>query len=232
MSGQIRTLNEVSLADQAYEMIRNAILEGELKPEERFTIEKMASQLGISRTPVREALKALENDGYLRLLPHRGAMVETYAFDEMGHRYHIAAMLEGYAAEQACMNRNDELLATLRRNCEKLDRLCEKPSFSAQDVRKAHELNQEFHGAIREASGSQTLTRLMATLRQPTSYSMRYWGSNEGRAASVKIHREIFEAFERGDCLAARALAEKHLTDAFRDITVSFFENIVPDNPE
>ena len=118
MRGEITRLKDVSLPDQAREMIRSAILEGVLKPDERFTIEDIAARLGISRTPVREALKALEVDGMVRLLPHRGAVVESYAYAEIQNRFAITAMLESYAAELAVLAEPHTLADKLQANCD------------------------------------------------------------------------------------------------------------------
>ena len=225
MQAPFSALKEVSLADQAYEMIRSAILESALKPNERFTIEEMAARLGISRTPVREALKALQGDGMIRLLPHRGAMVERYAHDEIHNRYVIAAMLEGYAAELAARADAAGLAAKLEANCDALERSCQTVDLSSdEDIRKLTELNREFHNLIREASGSQTLLRLLASLRQPTSYTMHYWQDADCRAISQTIHRKIAAAFRSGDPVAARALVEQHLLDADKRIMRHFTE--------
>lgn len=225
MAGYIQVLSGVSLADQAYEMIRGAILEGELRPRERFTIEEMAARLGISRTPVREALKALQGDGFVRLLPHRGAMVETYAHDEIEKRYVIKAMLEGYAAELACQIGDKELPGRLSRNCEKLEALCAEVGDSQpEDVRAFMALNAEFHGMIREASKSKTLIRLLDSLRQPSTYSVSYWRRPEARQASMKAHRAIAEAIGRCDRVEARACTQRHLLEANERIRAHFDE--------
>jgi DNA-binding GntR family transcriptional regulator len=225
MHGQIEALKEVSLADRAYEMIRGAILEGVLKPNESFAIEDMAARLGISRTPVREALKALQGDGMVRLLPHRGAMVERYAHDEIRNRYVIAAMLGSYAAELACQAQPKELAAKLMANCEALEQCCKTvDAESLDEVRKLTELNWEFHSLIYEASGSQTLLRLLASLRQPTSYSLNYWKDADARTASVSIHRKIATAFRKRDAAKARALVHEHLMEAYERIMRHFTE--------
>ena len=95
-------ISNQSLADQARDLIREAIFNGKIKPEERLTIERIAADIGISRTPVREALKALETDGILRIEPHRGAVVRRFDKDELYDFHTIRAQLEGYAGELAC----------------------------------------------------------------------------------------------------------------------------------
>lgn len=234
MPNELTMLTDVSLADRAEEMIRSAILNGEMKPNQRFTIEDVAGRLGISRTPVREALKALQVDGLVRLLPHRGAMVETYAHGEIRNRYLIKALLEGFAAELAAQGDPQGLAARLEANCDALDRLCgalDPDAPADSDVLALTRINAEFHDMIRQASGSKTLIRLLSSLRQPTAYTITYWKNPQARAASQLIHRRIAEAFRRGDPAAARALAEQHLTDA-ADRMMQHFDEIDGDAGE
>ncbi|MCB1464444.1 MAG: GntR family transcriptional regulator [Nitratireductor sp.] len=214
MTDKFKQIKGVSLADQAREVIRSAVLNGSIKPGEKITIEDVAMQLGISRTPVREALKALEGDGMVRLLPHRGAIVEPFALDEVRIRYVVAGMLEGYAAELACKRQGSELAEKLEANCRELARLCKKKKVTAAQVRELVATNRAFHDLIREGSGSQTLVRLLDTLRQPSSYSQNYWSNPESRQISLEIHQAITEAFRAEDPILARKLVEKHLSEA------------------
>lgn len=225
MANELHMLTEVSLADRAEEMIRSAILNGEMKPDQRFTIEDVAAQLGISRTPVREALKALQVDGLVRLLPHRGAMVETYAHDEIRNRYLIRAMLEGFAAELACAGDTGELAGRLESNCERLEARCrEVDHANDEDVLELTRLNSDFHGMIHAASGSKTLIRLLSSLRQPTAYTLNYWKTPSAWEASLEIHRKITRAIRRRDATLAHKLAEQHLTDAYDRVMRHFVE--------
>ncbi len=212
---RLGAVNDISLADQAKEAIRTAILEGTIRPEERITIEQMAAELGISRTPVREALKALEVDGIVRLLPHRGAVVERFARAELEHRYVIRAMLEGYAAELACAAGAAEIATALEENCARLEVMAEAadPNDPAQ-VRPLGNLNQEFHSIIRDGSHSATLIRLLEMLRNPFAFTLYYWSARDRQVASIGIHRQIAAAFRANKPLRARQLVERHLLEA------------------
>lgn len=213
-SGRLTPVQDVSLADQAREAIRSAILEGRFESDERLTIERLAADLGVSRTPVREALKSLEQDGLVRLLPHRGAVVAPMARDELYHRYAIRAMLEGYAAELACRRDGTNLGVALGRNCDEIERLAGNESGRARDIRRLTDLNREFHAIIREGSHSATLIRLLDSLRNPVAFTLSYWRNPVYRRASVASHREIARAFAAGDPKLARRLTEKHLLSA------------------
>jgi DNA-binding GntR family transcriptional regulator len=207
----------VSLAEQARETIRRAILDGTFAPEERISIEQIASELGISRTPVREALKALEGDGLVQLLPHRGAVVTRFARDELHQRYSIRAMLEGYAAELATRADGARIGRALIDNCDELEALAAEPDA---DVLALSEANQRFHAIIREGSGSATVIRLLDQLRNPTAFSVDYWSNPERRRTSIASHRKIANAIRRGDAARARQLLERHLLDS-RDLLVA-----------
>jgi GntR family transcriptional regulator of vanillate catabolism len=208
---RFQQLESASLADRARDNIRTAILEGKLKPGEKITIERVADELGISRTPVREALKALETDSMVRLIPHKGAVVEPFAWQEIQHRYVIRAMLEGYAAELACRTADDALLAALNRNCEKLAKAIAGVSSRAIRIRPLVDLNHEFHSIIRGGSHSPTLARLIESLRQPSSFSEFFWSIPEYRELSLEHHRQITAAFRSRDAKTARKLTELHI---------------------
>jgi GntR family transcriptional regulator, vanillate catabolism transcriptional regulator len=212
---RFQILHGASLADQAKDRIRAAILEGKLKPGEKITIERIAAEFGISRTPVREALKALETDNMVRLLPRRGAIVEPFAWREIQHRYAIRAMLEGYAAELACEKSDEKLLTALDRNCERLSKaLANISSNTPAKLRALVELNHEFHHLFWSASESPTLLRIIESLRLPGSFSEYFWSVREYREVVSVHHLQITAAFRGRDSKLARKLTEQHLIAA------------------
>lgn len=219
-SPRVAPVQNTPLAEQAREQIRASILDGTIRPGERLTIEQLAGELGVSRTPVREALKALEQDGLVHLLPHRGAVVESVAQDEVHHRYTIRAMLEGYAAELACSLNGARIAVELEALCDRLEAAARraKPG-DRSSIERMSELNREFHGLVRDGSGSRTLIRLLEGLRNPVSYTYSHWQDDERRQASLEIHREITGAFQRGDAKRARKLMEQHIFEARDTIT-------------
>jgi GntR family transcriptional regulator, vanillate catabolism transcriptional regulator len=220
-ASRLGRISNQSLADQARELIRQAIFEGRIKPDERLTIERIAAEFGISRTPVREALKALESDGIVRLHPHRGAIVQRFDKDEILDRYAIRALLEGHAGELACRAGDPDLAADLERNC---DRLAEVIAASQPDdleaYRKLTTLNSEFHDRILDASGSATTLRLLETLQMPLAYRLYIWRMPERQLVSLDFHRRIAAAFRAGRPVQVRRLMEGHLRAA-RDFLVA-----------
>jgi len=216
-------LTDTSLADRAKVLIRDAIFEGKIRPEERLTIERIADELGISRTPVREALKALESDGVVRLLPRRGAIVATFTAEEVYERYTVRAMIEGYAGALACERQSKSLAAELKRDCRTLSRLIEQAVPEIAAVRPLIEANTIFHDRILKASASATAIRTLEMLRMPVAYRVFFWQATEHRLRSLRWHQQIADAFARRDPVEVRQLIEGHLLEA-RDFLIAIKE--------
>ena len=218
---KLGSISNQSLADQARDLIRQAIFEGRIAPEERLTIERIAAEFGISRTPVREALKALETDGIVRLHPHRGAIVQRFEKDELHDRYSVRALLEGHAGELACAADATAIAADLETNCDQLEKAMAKAK--AQDmaaIQALVKLNAQFHERILGASGSATTLRILESLRMPVAYRLYSWRSPERQKVSLEFHRAIAKAFRAKRPKDARHLMEAHLLEA-RDFLMS-----------
>lgn len=218
---KLGTISNQSLADQARDLIRQAIYEGRIQPEERLTIERIAADFGISRTPVREALKALETDGIVRIHPHRGAVVQRFEKGELFDRYSIRALLEGHAGQLACAADAAGVAADLEANCERLEKAIARtrPNDLA-GIKLLVELNSQFHERILEASGSTTTLRMLESLRMPVAYRLYNWRSPERQKVSLEFHRAIARAFRAGRAKEVRRLMEAHLIEA-RDFLMS-----------
>lgn len=204
-----------SLADRARELIRDAIFEGRIQPDERLTIERLAADFGISRTPVREALKALESDGIVRIHPHRGAIVQRFDKDEILDRYEIRAMLEGHAGELACRHDAPGVARDLDVLNDRLERAIEAArDDDLQTFRTLTDINAQFHGRILAASGSRTTSRLLDSLAMPFAYRLYIWRVPERQRINLDHHRRVAEGFRRGDPSRVRELLEAHLREA------------------
>ncbi len=212
MSNNLSKLQSDSLADKARDMIRAAIFEGHIQPDERLTIEHIAAQLGISRTPVREALKALETDGIVKLLPNRGAIVQSFTREELADRFMVRAALEGLAGELACKRQGKKLGAVLAGIQEKMLQGMKKAK--PDDLMAASALvalNGEFHKAILDASGSEMTCRLLETLRMPMAYRLYHWRSPVRQKVQSEYHARIIKAFQNEDAAEVRRLLEAHI---------------------
>jgi GntR family transcriptional regulator, vanillate catabolism transcriptional regulator len=205
-------LGGVSLADQARDRLRAAIIEGKLLPGQRINIEKVAEQLGISRTPIREALKALEMEGMVRIKTHRGAIVEPLVWREIEQRYAIRSMLEGYAAQLACERPNEDLVKDLELNClEVRTEIDSRDEFSKVKISRIAALNDEFHRRIWRASGSPTLIRFLESLELPRSFSDSFWNESEFREKVWNDHYALTAAFRSRESGKVKMLMEHHM---------------------
>jgi len=201
----------------AARLIRRAILDGELQPDQPLRELELARQMGISRTPIREALRLLQNDGLVEFAPNRGASVKSYSAFDLEDVYNLRAALEGYAAQTAAAHITDTHLRELHESCERYENL----RSSTENLSLLAEENLVFHDTILNAAGSKRLT---AMIRQVTALPLIYKSyltySPENRQAAEADHRAITEALERRAGADARALLEGHILWA-RDLAVA-----------
>lgn len=197
-----------------YELLKEQILTGELTAGATLTETALATAAGVSRTPVREALKRLEQDGLVERAEHGGLRVRTRSVEEILEIYDVRGVLEAEAAREAAERhgRGDLLLLT-----ELVDWMDEIPRGSAEDLAKA---NVDFHRAIWNASHNATLVDLLERLylhlrRYPdTTYQQA------GRWESAqREHHAIVEAIRRRDGDSAARLVAEHIATA-RDIRI------------
>lgn len=205
----------------AAEMIRQAIVDGRLAPGQRLTEERLARELGISRTPVREALKVLQSEGLVDAAPNRSATVRAYEPGDLEDIYQLRALLEGYAARRAAGRLSDEKLLALRASCERFEAMS-----PADDLREVVRENFVFHNTILEAAGS---TRLSGMVRQvvelPLVYKSYVWYSPEQARISQHYHRQITRALERRDAERAELVMKEHVLEA-RDVLIAHVEEV------
>jgi DNA-binding GntR family transcriptional regulator len=168
----------------ATELIREAILDGRLGPGRRLKEEELARELGISRTPVREALLLLQAEGLVDAAPNRGAMVREHTADDLDDLYQLRALLEGSAARRATARIGPGDLALLRESCDRFDRL---GAETEADLRELVRENLLFHNTILEAAGSARLTTLVRrVIVLPLVYKSYIWYSPDQRRISAR----------------------------------------------
>jgi DNA-binding GntR family transcriptional regulator len=213
LEGRGRLVQNASVA--ATELIRQAILDGRLEPGSRLKEEELARVLGISRTPVREALLMLQAEGLIETSPNRGAVVRTHDADDLVDLYQLRALLEGYAARQAATRVSDDEIARLQESCDRFDRIDD------DDVRELVKENMWFHSAIHAAAES---TRLSGMVRRvieiPLVYRSYVWYSPHQKRISAHYHRQITTALRARDADRAEGLMREHIFEA-RDLLVA-----------
>ena len=205
-------LNIASVVDQVYTAIRERITSGSLARGARVHQEDLAEELGVSRTPVREALRRLAAEGLVEMRTNRGARVADV--DQAGMRvsYEARTVIEPGAARLAAAQRLDEPLARMRAAVAAQRR-------SLRNVQRSFEANREFHLALAAASGNEFLSqfaeRLWVARIGETIYE-RQVETQERMLLDVREHEQILEAIEAGDGRRAESLTRRHLADAMK----------------
>jgi DNA-binding GntR family transcriptional regulator len=209
-----------SASDIATELIREAIFEGRLDPGQRLKEEELAQELGISRTPVREALLILQAEGLVSAVPNRGAVVRTYTENDLVDMYELRALLESFAAHQAAKRITDEQLAALADSCERF-----------KELRQTHDLfglikeNLFFHQTIVEAAGTTKLADLVrSAVELPLVYRSFFWFTEQETEISERSHRKLLATLRAGDSERAELLMKEHIYEG-RDFLISRFRS-------
>jgi DNA-binding GntR family transcriptional regulator len=192
-------------------VLREAILRSEIKPGERLDQTKIAEQFRVSRTPVRNALLILSNEGLVEMTPHAGAVVSEMRPAEIEELYFIRGVLEGIAARLAAESMTDEDLALLRKRLEDLDK--------TDDLDHWTEHNKRFHLQLYSGSRRPRLLSLIASIHDLTlPYSHRYIGSEEHRRIASAGHHRIFQACQERSGQLAEVAVKEHLEAVCRGV--------------
>ena len=200
----------VSLADQVFENLESDILSGKYQRGELLTEGKLSQTLGVSRTPIREALRRLSQEHIIEE-SGKGVIVLGITEDDLKDIFYIRQRIEGVCAAQAAKNRTDEQLAVLREALEFQEFYLKK-----KDPDKIKTMDSRFHETIYRMSGSSVFCDVLVPLHRKIQKYRRASLSNKSRAAaSVAEHRAIFEAIAAGDEKRAEELFNKHLENAF-----------------
>lgn len=195
-----------TLREKILENIRDAILKGTLKAGERVSEPDLAERYGISRTPIREAFRQLESEGYLTVVPRKGAVVTSLSERDVEEFYSIKSILEGYAARLAAVKLTVKELQRLETINERLGRLA-----TAGDVKSFFRIHNEFHELFIKASGNEKLLELIQQLLKKFDRLRVASLSLPGRMEiSVKEHEKIIEAFKNHDGDTADQLVQKN----------------------
>jgi DNA-binding GntR family transcriptional regulator len=200
-------------AESAVERLRSEILDGTIVQGSRLRETELSSQLGVSRTPVREALRLLAAEGLVEVLPNRGARVVEWSAQDIEEMYDLRVMLESHAAARAAERIEPEALARLTELCTRMEQDLERHGDASSDV--LGRLNSEFHDGIIRAAGSQRLFSLIQTVvHTPLVMRTFHRYSLAERRRSMTHHRELTEAFAARDARWASTVMQAHILAA------------------
>lgn len=195
------------LREVVFENIRKAIIEGALKPGERLMEIQLSEQLGVSRTPVREAIRMLELEGLVVMLPRKGAYVANISKKDLMDILEVRVGLEGLAAYCA----TDRMTKDHIKKLETISKELEEAVYK-NDVETMLAKDEEFHTLIFEATGNKRLISMMINIWE-TVYRFRlmYMSDYSSAVNIVDEHKKIIEAFKKGKANLAEKLAKEHI---------------------
>lgn len=211
--------NYKPLRDVVFENLRGAILEGKLKSGQRLMEVQLAEQLGVSRTPIREAIRKLELEGLVLMLPRKGAYVADMSFKDLIDVLEIRATLEGLAASLASERRRDEDIKGLEKLAKEFE-----DSVKNGDIESVLKKDIEFHEYIFSLANNNKLYQLINSIwEQVHRFRVMYVSDYEASLSLVDEHNKILQAIKDGNC----ELAKKYATDHIEIAEQFFMENAV-----
>jgi len=202
---KIQIDNHLTLREKIVETVRNAIVNGQIAAGARVAEPELADHFGISRTPIREAFRQLESEGFITVIPRKGAIVASLSAKDISDFYDLKMVLEGYAARCATKVLTEKEMAKM----EAVNRQMEVAA-AKKDLRKVLVLHNEFHDIFLKACGNEKLHAIVQNMvmqfqRFRLILAMR--GKIEG---SIRQHREIIDAFRKRNADMAESLVIKN----------------------
>lgn len=205
-----------SLRGRVFRKLREDILSGIYKDQEELREITIGEELGVSRTPVREALRQLELEGLVTIIPNKGAYVTSITAKDVEDIYHVRSMLEGLCARWATEHITEEQIG-------KLEEVLVLSEFHVQrgsgDTDQVSELDGKFHQVLYEASNSRILEHVLSDFHKYVQMARRLSVKKKERAEkSIAEHREILEAIKTKDAEHAERLANQHIMNVMENL--------------
>lgn len=220
-------INVMSLGEEVYRRLKQAIVDGDLTPGSRLVEATLASDMNVSRTPVREALQHLVADGLVTPDGSRGIIVARTSLENVEHAYALREVLEGLAARLAAQHRRPDLLRVLADSL----RMMESGIEDAAEFDRYHSM---FHDTIAEMTENPFLIQSLSSLQGfRTRMVTLHWVTKKRVLTSVPEHRRIFEAIELREADVAEEYAKEHVRQTrdglLRRLKVTVSESVSQD---
>lgn len=196
--------------DKAYRTVKDGIISGRYPGGARITEQEVAASSGVSRTPVREALRRLQSEGLVDFTPNFGAVVTVWTESDFDEVFELRAMLEAYGARRAAQHASNEQLDNLRRLAEAQYRECaeRRPGY----LDRISDINNRFHHALQEAAGSPRLRRALSSLIEaPMVMKTFHMYTPDDLTRSAQHHLELCSALESRDPEWAASVMASHV---------------------
>ncbi len=216
------TPRHLTKTEVALQELRERIRGGQLRPGERLRVDELTRELGMSPTPIREALRLLQADRLVDYRPHRGIVVAEHSPDTTEQVYHLRAMLEPLAVELAVPQLSDE-------QAEALERLHERHANAHGSGKRtaSADPNRDWHWAIYDASGWQILNDLIRQLWEAFPWRTM-WALSGRLELSLQQHEAVMDAIRDRDATRAAAAMRKHITSGGVTLLAHLREELSP----
>ena len=206
---KLKRMPVLSRTDAVAETLRELILSSELRAGQRLNLDIIAEQLGVSRMPVREAVKQLEGEGLVTIYPHRGIEVSRLDIADIEEIFDLRVLLEARAVELAVPRLTKGDLDVMEAALTRMDR-------ADVSAKVWMDQNRIFHEVVNVACGSSRLVALIASLRGNVERYIRAYLTVRGREHPQRQHHELFEACRAGDAPRAVEVISAHVGDTAR----------------
>lgn len=216
------------LSKKVYRILKKEIIKGSLKPGSKVLEGRIADQIGISRTPVREAIRELAAEGFVTLSPNQGVVVRGVSAENIREVLQVHSVLEGLATRLSCEVINEEKLKELENYVNKMEKLTNK-----KDPLAYSEVDLKFHELIVDNCGNKRLIQMRKNI---SDQAQRYRISSlriQGRLKkSLKEHQKILEAFKTKNPKKADSMSQEHIQNALKNILNNVVEKKENKNKE
>lgn len=209
-----KEMEEYSLRSQVFQTIRENILKGKYKENSELREATLGKELGVSRTPVREALRQLELEGLVKIVPNKGAYVTGISNKDVHDIYVIRSLLEGLCVRWATENMSDKQI-------DDLDEIIVLSEFHMNkgNLEELNELDGQFHQVLYEASNSRILEHVLSDFHKYVQMARKNSVQTEDRAKkSIEEHKEIIAAIRERNLDKVQYLANEHIMHVMQNL--------------
>lgn len=209
-----------TLHDELLDRLRQMIVDGDLVPGQKVPEKELCERFGVSRTPLREALKVLANEGLVTLTPNRGAMIAELTMDDLEEAFPVMGALEALSGELACANMTEAELAEIRKLHDRM-----VAHYEARELKPYFRANRRIHELILAAARNETLTSLYRSLEGRVRQARYLANMSEERwPVAVEEHSQMIEALEKRDSARLSAILKSHLQNKFETVKEALAE--------
>lgn len=223
----LETISRTSLNETVFEKLKSSIINNVLKPGEKLTVESLSKKLGVSRTPVSNALQALEKDGYIVILPQNGTYVRELTSEELAVIYDLREVIEGLVAKLIIKNINREKLSQYLKS---FHEFLEYDSYDEDIIERFYSLELEFHDYLvsacpyiikNEIRNIVDLTKRSRKLLLQHEVSVSI--STVIKDKDIKLHMQLIESLLCGDVETAENIAKQDVRDTKTEVLKYFY---------